>query len=97
MVGQEVGAQGWGWATSEELSKDPKGALLTVLWAVESCMMVVPLLTIDIDIDIDIEVAQSCLTLCNPMDSSLPGSFVHGIFLARILEWVAISFSRRFS
>ena len=58
-------------------------------------MTVVPLLTIDIDIDI--EVAQLCLTLCNPMDSSLPGSFVHGIFLARILEWVAISFSRRFS
>ena len=36
---------------------------------------------------------QSCLTLCNPMDCSLPGSFVHGISQARILEWVAISFS----
>ena len=35
------------------------------------------------------EVAQSCLTLCDPMDSSPPGSFVHGIFQARILEWVA--------
>ena len=34
--------------------------------------------------------AQSCLTLCNPMDCSLPGSFVHGILQARILEWVAI-------
>ena len=33
-------------------------------------------------------VIQSCLTLCNPMDSSLPGSSVHGIFQARILEWV---------
>ena len=33
-------------------------------------------------------------TLCDPMDCSLPGSFVHGIFQARILEWVAISFSR---
>ena len=43
------------------------------------------------------EVAQSCPTLCNPMDCSLPGSFVHGIFQARILEWVAISFSRRSS
>ena len=41
------------------------------------------------------EVAQSCLTLCNPMDCSLPGSSVHGIFQTRILEWVAISFSRR--
>ena len=40
------------------------------------------------------EVAQSCLTLCDPMDSSLPGSVVHGIFQARILEWAAISFSR---
>ena len=40
------------------------------------------------------EVAQSCLTLCNPIDCSLPGSSVHRIFQARILEWVAISFSR---
>ena len=40
------------------------------------------------------EVAQSCPTLCNPMDCSLPGSMVHGIFQARILEWAAISFSR---
>ena len=39
--------------------------------------------------------AQSCLTLCNPMDCSLTGSPVHGIFQARILEWVAIPFSRR--
>ena len=40
------------------------------------------------------EVAQTCLTLGNPMDCSLPGSSIHGIFQARILEWVAISFSR---
>ena len=40
------------------------------------------------------EVAQSCPTLCDPMDCSLPGSSVHGIFQARVLEWVAISFSR---
>ena len=39
-------------------------------------------------------VAQSCPTLCDPMDWSLPDSSVHGIFQARILEWVAISFSR---
>ena len=39
-------------------------------------------------------VAQSCPTLCNPIDSSLPGFSVHGIFQARILEWVASSFSR---
>ena len=40
------------------------------------------------------EVAQLCLTLWDPMDCSLPGSSVHGIFQARILEWVAIAFSR---
>ena len=38
--------------------------------------------------------AQSCPTLCNPMDWRLAGSSVHGISQARILEWVAISFSR---
>ena len=37
---------------------------------------------------------QSCLTLCDPMDCSLLGFSVHGIFQARVLEWVAISFSR---
>ena len=37
---------------------------------------------------------QSCLTLCDPMDCSPPGSTVHGILQARILEWVAISCSR---
>ena len=40
------------------------------------------------------EVAQSCPTLCYPVDCSLPGSSIHGILQARILEWVAISFSR---
>ena len=39
-------------------------------------------------------VAQSCLTLCDSMDCSLPGSSVHGILQARILEWVAISVSK---
>ena len=40
------------------------------------------------------EVAQSCPTLYDPMDCSLPGSSVHGIFQARVLEWGAIDFSR---
>ena len=40
------------------------------------------------------EVAQSCLTLSNPMDCSLPGSSIHEIFQARLLEWVAIAFSQ---
>ena len=39
------------------------------------------------------EVAQLCTTLCDPMDCSPPGSSIHGIFQARILEWVAISVS----
>ena len=39
------------------------------------------------------EVAQSCPTLCDPMDCSLPGSSFHGIFQARVLEWGAIAFS----
>ena len=40
------------------------------------------------------EVAQSCPTLSDPMDCSPPGSSIHGIFQARVLEWVAIAFSR---
>ena len=39
------------------------------------------------------EVAQSCLTLSDPVDCSLPGSSVHGIFQATVLEWGAIAFS----
>ena len=39
------------------------------------------------------EVAQSCPTLSDPMDCSLPGSSTHGIFQARVLEWGAIAFS----
>ena len=39
------------------------------------------------------EVAQSCPTLCDPMDCSLPGSSIHGMLQARVLEWGAIAFS----
>ena len=42
-------------------------------------------------------VTQLCFALCNPMDGSPPGSSVHGILQARILEWVAMPFSRRSS
>ena len=45
-------------------------------------------------IELCVLVTQLCLTLCHPRDCSLPGSSVHGILQARILEWVAISFSR---
>ena len=43
------------------------------------------------------EVAQSCPTLSDPMDCSPPGSSIHGIFLARVLEWGAIAFSNMLS
>ena len=43
------------------------------------------------------EVAQSCLTLSDPMDCSPPGSSVHGIFQATVLEWGAIAFSASLS
>ena len=57
-------------------------------------------LTINYDYGFKIRIhcmrAQSCLTLCNPVDSSLPGSSVHGILQTRKLEQVAISYSRGF-
>ena len=49
----------------------------------------------DMSTESESEVAQSCPTLCDPVDCSLPGSSVHGIFQARVLEWVAIAFSER--
>ena len=51
----------------------------------------------DLACESESEVAQWYPTLCDPMDCSLPGSSLHGILQARILEWVAISFSRGFS
>ena len=45
------------------------------------------------NVESESEVAESCPTLCDPMDCSLSGSSAHGIFQARVLEWVAIGFS----
>ena len=45
-------------------------------------------------VKVKVSVTHSCLTLCDPMGCSLPGSSVHGILQARILEWVVIPFSR---
>ena len=45
-------------------------------------------------VEVKVSVAQSCPTVCNSVDCSPPGSFVHGILQARILEWVAMSSSR---
>ena len=47
--------------------------------------------------DVKLSVAQSCLILCDPMDYSPPGSSVHGILQATILQWVTILFSRESS
>ena len=44
-----------------------------------------------IQIESESGVSQSCPTLCDPMDYSLPGSSIHGILQARVLEWVAIT------
>ena len=44
--------------------------------------------------EVNVLVAQSCQTLCDPLDCSPPGSSVHGVLQARILEWVAVPFSR---
>ena len=51
----------------------------------------------DEQIEVNVLVAQFCLTLCDSMDCSPPGSSVHGILQAGILEWVANPFSRGFS
>ena len=68
-------------STSERQFKD-----MTATWSSGNYVMVK-----------SVKVAQSCLTLCDPMDCSPPGSSVHGILQARILEWVAVPFSRRSS
>ena len=56
-----------------------------------------PSLCVCVCVCVCVLVAQSCPTLCDPMDSSLPDFSVHRILQARILEWIAIPFSRRTS
>ena len=69
--------------------------VLTVTWSLEGWLMTkVILMYMKWS---EMKAAQSCATLCNSMDCSLPGSSVHGILQARILEWVAIPFSRESS
>ena len=58
------------------------------------CHVLLPSTQLNVKVKSQSEVAQSCPTLCDPMDCSPPGSSVHVILQARILEWVAISFSR---
>ena len=47
-----------------------------------------------LNLKVNVLVTWSCLTLCDPVDCSPPGSSVHGVLQARILEWVAMLFSR---
>ena len=51
-------------------------------------------LKLPLKVNVKSEAAQSCPTLSDPVNCSLPGSSIHGVFPARVLEWVAISFSR---
>ena len=60
----------------------------------EECQMLNTLVRMYLAASKRSDIAQSCPTLCDPVDCSLQGSSVHGIFQARVLEWVAISFSR---
>ena len=78
--GPEGGGGGWCWGadTVGGQGAPPLHLLTGFLWLLKS----------------ESEVAQSCRTLCDPMDCSLPGSSVQGIFQARVPKWVAISFSR---
>ena len=64
------------------------------LRAIELLKCVTFLRSVPFELESESEIVQSCPTLCNPMDCSLPGSSVHGIVQARVLEWGAISFSR---
>ena len=67
------------------------------IWSVFLCCLILPnsvFLFLHIRCAGACSVIQSCLTLCNTREYSWPGSSVHGIFQARILQWAAISFSR---
>ena len=68
----------------------PKTKKQEILW----CGAFGMLLRLAFEFSVSAKSCQSCLTLCNPMDGSPLGSSVHGILQARVLEWVAISFSR---
>ena len=69
------------------------------LWVIEKSIILTSVVALSFIIlsnfiCLKVKVAQLCTTLCDPMDYGLPGSSVHGIFQARILEWVAVPFSR---
>ena len=77
------------WLLPPALSLHPVMALYTLVVTVV-CVCV----RVCVCVCVCVLVAQSCQTLCDPMNYNSQGSFVHGILQARILEWVAIPFSR---
>ena len=85
----EVGKECGGRQAPASLSLNPGAAYLGRGIIYDVCMLVHSLLSVCVRV-----VAQSCLTLCDPMDCSPPGSTVHGVLQARILEGVAMPSSR---
>ena len=71
--------------------------IFLIQWYTNNCNLWLESQLVNTIVVIVVLVAQSCPTLCNPMDCSPPGSSVHGILQTRIMEWVAIPFSRGFS
>ena len=69
-------------------------ALFTIARTAEATQMSINRISDEEDVVYVCSFAKLCPALCNPMDCGLPGSSVHGIFRARILGWVAISYSR---
>ena len=95
--------RGTWWATVRRVAKSGKRlkqlcmhAHRNNLYYIHVCMYVYIYMYIvqHIYVCVCVLVAQSCLILCNPMNCSLPGSSVHGILQARILQWVIVLFSR---
>ena len=85
----------WRWHfKSQNQLQQPPSSRPFVLWTFKAHLFKLSLIGYSVGICIGGGVAQSCPTLCDPMDCSLPGASIHGIFQAIVLEWIAISFSR---
>ena len=84
------------WASHWVGQKARLGFPNNVLWKIQMNFLANPCVSqkVIVRIKSESEVTESCPTLCDPMDYSLPGSSVHGIFQAIVLGWIAISFCR---
>ena len=85
--------------TSSQGEHQISSVVVSCLWLMTNliCEPRLDLLQQILRMDVCVLVSQSCPTLCNPMNCSLPGPSVHGILQGRILEWVAMPFSRESS